>query len=78
MQEIDATMDACGESAEFDAALRLDGRDVSRPGDASGRTLESGCFHCGTPLRGAVFTSQQKEFCCRGCLTVFELLSENG
>jgi len=40
--------------------------------------LDAGCFHCGTPLRGAVFTSQDKSFCCRGCLTVFELLSENG
>jgi Cu+-exporting ATPase len=40
--------------------------------------LESGCFHCGTPLRGAVFTSQRKSFCCQGCLTVFELLTENG
>jgi P-type Cu+ transporter len=40
--------------------------------------LESGCFHCGTPLHGAVFTSQEKFFCCQGCLTVFELLTENG
>jgi Cu+-exporting ATPase len=40
--------------------------------------VESECFHCGTPLRGAVFTSQHKSFCCKGCLTVFELLTENG
>lgn len=40
--------------------------------------LDLGCFHCGTPLRGAVFTSGDKSFCCRGCLTVFELLTENG
>lgn len=36
------------------------------------------CFHCGTPLRGAVFTREEKGFCCQGCLTVFELLRENG
>jgi Cu+-exporting ATPase len=40
--------------------------------------VESGCFHCGTPLRGAVWTSGDKPFCCQGCLTVFELLTENG
>jgi dihydroxy-acid dehydratase len=36
------------------------------------------CFHCGTLCRGAVFHSAEKAFCCQGCLTVFELLSENG
>jgi len=36
------------------------------------------CFHCGTACRGTVFTSGDKPFCCQGCLTVFELLSENG
>jgi Cu+-exporting ATPase len=40
--------------------------------------LAGECFHCGTPLRGADFSSQGKSFCCRGCLTVFELLTENG
>jgi hypothetical protein len=39
--------------------------------------FESGCFHYGTPLNGAIFTSQRKSFCCQGCLTVFELLTEN-
>src|SRR6266446_2147551 len=36
------------------------------------------CFHCGTACRGAAFASGDKPFCCQGCLTVFELLSENG
>jgi len=36
------------------------------------------CFHCGTACRGPVFNSGDKPFCCQGCLTVFELLSENG
>ena len=39
---------------------------------------ELSCFHCGTLCRGAVFHSAEKAFCCQGCLTVFELLSENG
>ncbi len=39
---------------------------------------ESECYHCGTPLRGVVFTDHDKSFCCRGCLAVFELLTENG
>ncbi len=36
------------------------------------------CFHCGTPCRGASFTSGTEFFCCQGCLTVFELLTANG
>src|SRR5689334_4453325 len=36
------------------------------------------CFHCGTPCRDDQFANGDKSFCCRGCLTVFELLSENG
>ena len=40
--------------------------------------LDSGCFHCGTPLRGSVFIRRDKSFCCAGCLAVFELLTENG
>src|SRR5262245_48753392 len=36
------------------------------------------CFHCGTPCRDGKFVSGDKMFCCHGCLTVFELLSENG
>ena len=37
-----------------------------------------GCFHCGTPVPGATFAKGEKLFCCQGCLTVFELLAENG
>jgi P-type Cu+ transporter len=36
------------------------------------------CFHCGTPCRDGSFRHGDKSFCCGGCLTVFELLSENG
>ena len=36
------------------------------------------CFHCGTPCRADSFGRAEKSFCCAGCLTVFELLTENG
>jgi Cu+-exporting ATPase len=36
------------------------------------------CFHCGTLCRAGVFAHNDKAFCCRGCLTVFEILTENG
>lgn len=36
------------------------------------------CFHCGTLCRDDSFRSEEKIFCCNGCQTVFELLTENG
>ena len=36
------------------------------------------CFHCGTPCREDSWRRGWKAFCCQGCLTVFELLTENG
>ena len=36
------------------------------------------CFHCGTLCRDDSFQLGEKSFCCHGCQTVFELLSENG
>ncbi len=41
-------------------------------------TGEKQCFHCGTPCRNGHYRSVEKIFCCQGCLTVFELLTENG
>ena len=35
------------------------------------------CFHCGAPLRGPLVQSEGRHFCCLGCRTVFDLLSEN-
>lgn len=39
---------------------------------------EPACFHCGTPCGGVAVWREDKAFCCHGCLTVFELLSESG
>ena len=36
------------------------------------------CFHCGTICRTAGFEQGDKSFCCHGCLTVFELLTDHG
>jgi Cu+-exporting ATPase len=36
------------------------------------------CFHCGTLCRDDAFRRDEKVFCCNGCKTVFELLTENG
>ncbi len=36
------------------------------------------CFHCGSSCPREPLARDGKSFCCRGCLTVFELLTENG
>lgn len=36
------------------------------------------CFHCGTRCGRDQLETEGKAFCCHGCLTVYELLSQNG
>lgn len=36
------------------------------------------CFHCGLACASGSFALGEKSFCCQGCRTVFELLTENG
>ena len=45
-----------------------------------GRVLSqpTACFHCGTQVPGDRYRKDDKFFCCAGCLTVFELFTENG
>jgi Cu+-exporting ATPase len=50
----------------------------SASGGATASGQASDCFHCGTPCRDRQFHRDEKIFCCHGCLTVFELLTENG
>jgi len=52
--------------------------DPAIAGDSSATAEPARCFHCGTRCRGEVFTLLEKSFCCQGCKTVFEILSENG
>lgn len=37
----------------------------------------SSCFHCGDTCATDTITSDNKLFCCQGCKTVYEILSEN-
>lgn len=36
------------------------------------------CYHCGLACEGETFNLDDKPFCCYGCKTVYEILSENG
>lgn len=78
MQSSSTTVAGYAERAGLGLSLPVDEAHGHGLRDASALATESGCFHCGTPLRGAVFTHQHKAFCCQGCLTVYELLAENG
>lgn len=41
-------------------------------------TTNSGsCFHCGDECKEHTYHIEEKKFCCLGCKTVYELLSEN-
>jgi Cu+-exporting ATPase len=35
------------------------------------------CYHCGDPCGKSPIVFQEKNFCCNGCKTVFEIFSEN-
>jgi Cu+-exporting ATPase len=47
------------------------------PAESAGRT-DTNCYHCGASCRNVSVRQHGKNFCCRGCLSVFELLSEHG
>lgn len=36
------------------------------------------CFHCGDPCEGIPLTKENNNFCCQGCLSVYELLHSSG
>ena len=35
------------------------------------------CFHCGEGCEDELLVRDEKNFCCTGCLTVYEVLNEN-
>lgn len=39
---------------------------------------EKECFHCGDEVIGRGYQLAEKAFCCKGCLSVYQLLNENG
>ena len=51
---------------------------AKRTSDSRAAAVPPRCFHCGTLCRAGVFEHDDKSFCCHGCLTVFEILTENG
>lgn len=36
------------------------------------------CFHCGEPCTSTHIQLEEKDFCCEGCKTVYEILEDNG
>lgn len=42
------------------------------------QSLPLTCHHCGDSCRTQAYRKEEKLFCCNGCLTVYELLSESG
>ncbi|MBC9798332.1 heavy metal translocating P-type ATPase [Sinomicrobium weinanense] len=36
------------------------------------------CFHCGASCTGTPIVRENRDFCCSGCRTVYDILSENG
>ena len=35
------------------------------------------CYHCGDPCESSAIEFQEKEFCCNGCKTVYEIFANN-
>lgn len=64
------------------SSIRINQTTGLAPGDARARAAAESaavaCHHCGLDCREAVLRHDDKDFCCRGCLTVFELLVEHG
>lgn len=40
--------------------------------------MSESCYHCGEEVIGKGYSLDDKSFCCNGCKSVFQLLSENG
>ncbi len=41
------------------------------------RQTRNTCFHCGDPISDRI-VFEEKDFCCHGCVTVYDLLAKNG
>ncbi len=40
-------------------------------------SVKSTCYHCGEDVENTSFHIEEKEFCCRGCQTVFEIINKS-
>lgn len=45
--------------------------------DTISADIETGCHHCGLPVRHEGLTYDGKAFCCAGCKTVYDILNRN-
>ncbi|MBE5321391.1 heavy metal translocating P-type ATPase metal-binding domain-containing protein [Pedobacter sp. MR2016-19] len=45
--------------------------------DQSKTTTKAICYHCGEDLPKVKYQTDDKDFCCAGCMAVFKILSEN-
>src|SRR5690349_21242598 len=61
-------------SSTADAVLPL--TPTLSPAGGEGRALK--CFHSGLACREGLFETDEKSFCCQGCLAVFQILTANG
>lgn len=39
--------------------------------------MDKSCFHCGIKFENESFTADNKDFCCNGCRTVYQILSDH-
>ena len=51
---------------------------AEKPPRSQDQAAQTHCFHCGTRCSRGSFRREDRVFCCQGCLSVFELLTENG
>lgn len=45
--------------------------------DTSSTANETVCYHCGTDCISGQYHYDDKDFCCAGCMTVYQILSDN-
>ncbi|MEY4387002.1 MAG: hypothetical protein RLY20_2285 [Verrucomicrobiota bacterium] len=57
-----------------EAALNISALTVS----PDNKSAAASCAHCGLPCLTTAVRAHDKDFCCTGCQTVFEILTENG
>lgn len=62
-------------TATIAASLPAGAGPQSGPAPSAARVV---CFHCGSPCPANPPRQAEKAFCCTGCRTVFEILTENG
>ena len=50
---------------------------MKRSSIAPAPSIKTTCYHCGDPCTSGHISIKEKDFCCQGCKTVYEILSAN-